>query len=125
MNVKIGTAAAQFLFLGIYKWDFRCSACYAGVSNIYKVYRNYTVKQVDKKACLFIICREQGSVKATSLISSRWRAKNSNNNKKSCSHPPSALNKGIADSARKLSNLQSLYKLWIVQYDNIVCYYLA
>ncbi len=28
MNVEIGTVAEQFRFLGIHKWDFRCSACY-------------------------------------------------------------------------------------------------
>jgi hypothetical protein len=25
MHVKIGTVAGQFLFLGIHKWNFRCS----------------------------------------------------------------------------------------------------
>ncbi len=31
INVEIETEAAQFLFLGIHKWDFRCSVCRADV----------------------------------------------------------------------------------------------
>jgi hypothetical protein len=33
MNVVTKTEAAQFLFLGIHKWDFRCSVSH-GLANV-------------------------------------------------------------------------------------------
>jgi hypothetical protein len=33
MNAEIKTEAAQFLFLGIHKWDFRCSVSH-GLANV-------------------------------------------------------------------------------------------